>query len=112
MEQLIAWDPDVIVVDNHGRDPDTIIEQLKAEAEWASIPAVKNDRLYRIPSGVFFLDKGTSRVVYYLWLAKQIHPDLFEDVDIAEEMKYYFKTFYNYDMTTEEAEKALQGWGR
>ena len=112
LEQLIAWNPDVIIVDNHGHDPVTIIEQLRTDAEWASLPAVKNDRLHRIPSGVFFLDKGTSRVVYYLWLAKQLHPDVFEDVDLIAEMQYYFQTFYDYDMTVEEAEQALQGWGK
>ncbi len=109
-EQLLAWEPEVIIVDNHGGSPEQVIEELKSSADWASLPAVKNDRLYRIPAGVFFLDKGTSRTVYYYWLAKQLHPDLFEDVDLIKELKYYFKTFYDYELTTEEGEKVLAGW--
>ncbi len=109
-EQLLAWEPEVIIVDNHGHNPEQIIEELKTSADWTSLPAVKNDRLYRIPAGVFFLDKGTSRAVYYYWLAKQLHPDLFADVDLVKELKYYFETFYDYELSTAEAEKALAGW--
>lgn len=109
-EQLLAWEPEVIIVDNHGHDPEQIIEELKTSADWASLPAVKNDRLYRIPAGVFFLDKGTSSPVYYYWLAKQLHPDLFADVDLVQELQYYFRTFYDYELSAEEAERVLAGW--
>lgn len=109
-EQLLGWKPDAIIVDNHGRNPEEIINELKTGNDWSSLPAVKNDRIYRIPSGVFFLDKGTSRPVFYYWLAKELHPDLFQDVDLVEELKYYFSTFYNYDLSTEEAKNVLAGW--
>jgi len=111
-EQLLVWEPEVIIIDNHGRNPTVVIEELRTDADWASLPAVKSDRIHRIPSGVFFLDKASSKVVFFLWLAKKLHPEIFQDVDMVQEMKYYFETFYNYKMTTEEAEKALQGWGR
>lgn len=109
-EQLIAWAPQVILVDNHGRKPQLIIDELKKDADWASLPAVKNSRIYQIPAGVFFLDKGTTRPLYFYWLAKQLHPDLFQDIDMVKELKYYYKTFYGYDLSTEEAEKVLAGW--
>ncbi|MDD4803474.1 MAG: ABC transporter substrate-binding protein [Syntrophomonas sp.] len=109
-EQLIAWNPEVIIVDNHGHSPEKIIEDLKTNADWATLRAVKDNRIYRIPAGVFFLDKGTSQPLYYYWLAKQLHPDLFKDIDLIKEMTYYYKTFYNYDLKTEEAEKVIAGW--
>lgn len=109
-EQLLTWGPDVIIVDNHGRYPDKVIRDLRTNPDWASLPAVKTNRLYRIPSGVFFLDKGTSQPLYYYWLAKQLHPALFPDVDLVKETIYYFKTFYGYDLSAAEAEKVLAGW--
>jgi iron complex transport system substrate-binding protein len=109
-EQLLGWAPQVIIVDNHGRDPEIVIEKLKTSPEYASLPAVKNNRIYRIPAGVFFMDKGTSSPVYNLWLAKQLHPDLFKDVDLVKETKYYFTTFYSYNLTDAEAQKVLDGW--
>lgn len=109
-EQLLAWGPEVIIVDNHGRNPEQVIEDLTTNPDWSSMPAVKGNRIYRIPAGVFFIDKGTGRPLYYYWLAKQLHPDLFQDVDLIKEMKYYYKTFYDYELSTAEAEKALAGW--
>jgi iron complex transport system substrate-binding protein len=109
-EQLLAWNPEVIIVDNHGRNPKEIEKDLQTSLDWAPMPAVQNNRLYRIPAGVFFIDKGTCRALYFYWLAKQLQPDLFEDVDLIKEFKYYYKTFYDYDLSTEEAEKVLDGW--
>ena len=83
---------------------------MQTSPEWALMPAVRDERLYRIPAGVFFVDKGTSHALYYYWLAKQLHPHLFEDVDLIEKFKYYYKTFYDYDLSTEETEKILAGW--
>ncbi len=110
LEQLIAWNPDVIIMDNHGREPDRLIRDIYKDKSWQSITAVKNKRVYRIPSGVFFLDKGTSRPVYLLWLAKQLHPDRFNDIDMVKEMQAYFKTFYDFDLSPEQARHALRGW--
>lgn len=110
LEQLIAWNPDVIIMDNHGREPDRLIREIYANDNWRAINAVRNKRIHRIPSGVFFLDKGTSRPVYLLWLARQLHPDRFEDIDMVMEMQTYFREFYDYDLSVEEAERALQGW--
>ncbi len=109
-EQLLAWEPEVIIVDNHGGSPEKIIEQLKTKPLWAELPAVKSDRLYRNPAGVFFIDKGSSRAFYYLWVAKKLNPDLFSDINLVEELKYYYKIFYDYDLNTDEAKKVLAGW--
>lgn len=109
-EQLIGWKPEVIVVDNHGHSPEKVISDLQTNPDWASLPAVKNGRIYRIPSGVFFIDKGSARPLYYYWLAKQLHPDLFGDIDLIKEMQYYYKTFYDYELSNEEAQKIQAGW--
>ncbi len=109
MEQVIGWGPEVIFIDNHGREPEKVIENIKKDPSWAAVPAVKNGHIYRIPEGVFFLDKGTSAAVYLLWAAKKLHPDLFSDIDMAKELQYYFKEFYGYDLTKEQAEKILAG---
>ncbi len=106
-EQILAWAPEFIIVDNHGQKPKEVIKELKTEPVWASLPAVKNDHVYRIPSGVFFLDKGTSAPVFYLWAAQKLHPELFRDVDMTKELKFYFRNFYDFDLTTEEADQAI-----
>lgn len=59
-EQFLGWAPDVIIVDNHGNKPGEVIQDLLTHPDWAGLPAVRDKRIHRIPSGVFFLDKGTT----------------------------------------------------
>ena len=110
LEQVIAWNPDVIIVDNTGNNPDKVIDIISKDGAWAVIDAVKNNRIHKIPSGVFYLDKGSSKPLYYLWLAKQLVPEKFSDIDMVKEIKIYFKEFYRHDLSTEDAEHALRGW--
>jgi len=110
LEQVISWNPDVIIIDNHGREPDKVIKNICNDPEWSVLNAVKNKRVHRIPSGVFFLDKGSSRPVYLLWLAKQVTPEKFTDIDMVDEIRFYFKEFYDFDLSRKDAEHALRGW--
>ncbi len=110
-EQLLTWAPEVIIVDNHGGNPERVIERLQTSADWSVLPAVKNGRIYRIPTGVFFLDRATTAPIYYLWLAKQLHPGCFQDLDIAKEMQHYYSVFYDHHLSDEDANHALRGWG-
>lgn len=110
-EQLFAWDPEIILVDNHGNFPELVIKDMYKEgSRWASLQAVQNQQLYRIPAGVFFLDKGTTTTLMLTWLATVIQPELFADIDIIEEIQYYYREFYEFELTDEQAQKVLDGW--
>ena len=110
-EQLYTWDPDIILVDNHGDSPELVIESMYREnSKWASLKAVKNRQLYRIPSGVFFLDKGSTTTLLVLWMATLMHPELFTDVDMIAEIKYYYREFYEFELTDEQARMVIDGW--
>ena len=110
-EQLFDWNPDVIFVDNHGGRPDLVIKSmLKENSKWSTIKAVKENSLYRVPAGVFFIDKGTTTTLLTMWMAKTLHPELFLELNMIEEIKYYFKNFYDYDLSDEDAQNVLNGW--
>ena len=110
-EQLYTWDPDIILVDNHGGVPELVIKSMyRDNSKWSTLSAVKNEELHRIPSGVFFLDKGSTTTLLVLWMSTIMHPELFEDIDIIEEIKYYYSEFYEYELTDEEAQKVIDGW--
>ena len=40
-----------------------------------------------------------------LWLATIVQPELFSDIDIIEEIKYYYREFYEFELTDEQAQK-------
>jgi iron complex transport system substrate-binding protein len=110
-EQLFAWDPEIILIDNHGNYPDLVMkDMLKETSKWSSLQAVQTKELHRIPAGVFFLDKGTTTTLMLVWLATVIQPELFSDINLIEEIQYYYKEFYEFELTDEQAQKILDGW--
>ena len=110
-EQLYSWDPDIILVDNHGGLPGLVMESMYREGgKWTTLSAVQNQQLHRIPAGVFFLDKGSTTTLLVLWMATILQPELFEDIDMVEEVKYYYSEFYEFDLTDEQAQNVINGW--
>jgi iron complex transport system substrate-binding protein len=82
----------------------------KEGSKWAALQAVQNKQLYRIPAGIFFLDKGTTTTLMLIWLATIVQPELFADINIIEEIQYYYKEFYEFELTEEQAQRILDGW--
>ena len=110
-EQLYTWDPDIILVDNHGDNPELVIKSMYREnSKWATLKAVENKELHRIPSGVFFLDKGSTTTLLVMWMATLMQPELFSDIDMVEEIKYYYSEFYEYELTDDQARMIIEGW--
>ena len=110
-EQLYSWDPDIILVDNHGGLPALVMESMYREgSKWSTLSAVQNQQLHRIPAGVFFLDKGTTTTLLVLWMATILQPELFADIDMVEEVKFYYSEFYEYELTDEQAQNVINGW--
>lgn len=109
-EQLYEWDPDVILVDNHGNSPDLVKKHVLTNDKYKNLTAVKTEAVYRIPAGVFFLDKGSTTALMTLWLATMIQPELFTDISMVEELQKYYKEFYKFDLSTEDAQHILDGW--
>lgn len=110
-EQLFSWDPDIILVDNHGGLPGLVMESMYREgSRWSTLSAVQNKQLHRIPAGVFFLDKGSTTTLLVLWMATFLQPELFSDIDMIEEVKYYYSEFYEFELTDEQAQNVIDGW--
>ena len=110
-EQLYSWDPDIILVDNHGGLPGLVMQSMYREnSKWSTLSAVQNQQLHRIPAGVFFLDKGSTTTLLVLWMATILQPELFADIDMVEEVKYYYSEFYEFELTDEQAQNVIDGW--
>jgi iron complex transport system substrate-binding protein len=97
MEKVLEWNPDVLIID-FGTP-----EELFNDARWGSISAVKNGKVYKQPIGIFIWDRPTaeSAVLHPLWLAKVVYPDLFADIDLAQEIKRFYRLIMSFDLTDE-----------
>jgi iron complex transport system substrate-binding protein len=102
MEDILLWNPEYIFV---GRlySPDLVLK----DSRWQDVRAVKEGKVYQDPEGVFFWDGSSEGVLLMEFMAKKIHPELFQDLDMKKEIKDYYARFYNYKLTEAEAEKIL-----
>ncbi|MGI5916197.1 MAG: ABC transporter substrate-binding protein [Anaerolineae bacterium] len=99
-EQIAAWDPEMIfVVVSHNMEPQEIIDQLKADANyWSTLTAVQNGTFYGYPRDIFGWDQPEPRWILGMqWLSTKIHPELFSDTDMDAEVRSYFGELYGMD---------------
>ncbi|MBR3994413.1 MAG: ABC transporter substrate-binding protein [Clostridia bacterium] len=102
MEQIYQWNPECILITNFTTaTPETLYNDPK----WSGIDAVKNKRVYKMPLGMYrSYTCGVDTPVTLLWIAKTVYPDVFEDIDIIEETKKYYKEVFGVELTAKQAE--------
>lgn len=106
LEQLLRWDPQVI---NVGRFYSA--DLVRKDPRWAHVTAVRQGRVHELPEGVFFWDGSTEGVLLMLYLAKELYPDRFADLDLKQEIRHYYQQFYRYTLSERELEHMLAGRG-
>lgn len=106
LEQIYSWNPEVIIANEPGV-PDYIL----SDGKWSGLDAVINQRVYQMPVGVSRWGHPGSieTPLAILWLGKTVYPDLFEDVDLYEETKYFYKTFFEYELSDGQVSDILSG---
>ncbi len=105
MEQVIASNPDMIIIDR-GNPSD-----LKKDLRWKEIKAVRENKVYTVPSGVFLWSRPSaeSAVLYPLWMAFNAYPEKFSDLSYRQELKTFYKEIFNYEISNQQAEKIEKG---
>lgn len=110
LEQLLAWDPQVIIVNGEPKQDMTgnnAATAIMNDPDFATIQAVQSGRVYGGPKAPFsWIDRppGPNRVIGLRWLAKLVYPELY-DYEIEPEVRSFYKLFYHTDLTDEQ----LQG---
>ncbi len=106
MEQIYSWNPDIIFITNFNTYyPDDLYNNTVEGYDWSPVSAVQNERVYKMPLGMYrSYTPGVDCPVTLLWMAKTAYPDLFEDIDVIEEAKSYYKDVFGIELTDEQAE--------
>lgn len=103
LEQIAAWNPDIILVITFRGDPEALVEELKSDPKWGALQAVKEEKIYAFPLDHYGWDLPDPRWILGLtWVATKIHPERFADVDMMEEMYDFFNQMYGMDRTAVE----------
>lgn len=109
MEQIYKWNPDIIYISNFSNTmPDELLNNLIENQDWREVTAVKEKKVYKIPSGIYrWYPPSTDASLMLKWMAQKHYPDLFDDYSIAEEIKRHYSRFYHYDLSPEQIERIL-----
>ena len=110
VESIIQANPDVIIIGSSGNKAQAAIEKIKADLAWQSISAVKNNRIYANPTGTFPWDRySAEKALQILWAAQLFHPEQFKDLNMVEKTQAFYKKYYGYALSKENAEQILKG---
>ena len=113
-EQLLAWDPDVIVVNGEpkaDKSGSSAAEDILSNPDYASLKAVQDQKVYGTPNAPFsWVDRpaGPNRLIGMRWFSALIYPEYIKG-DINEEIHKFFDLFYHVDLSDEQLENVLKG---
>ena len=113
-EQLLAWDPDVIVVNGEpkaDKSGSSAAEDILSNPDYASLKAVQDQKVYGTPNAPFsWVDRpaGPNRLIGIRWFSALIYPEYIK-CDINEEIHKFFDLFYHVDLSDEQLENVLKG---
>lgn len=111
VEQLIAWDPDLIIAgfDAGYAEDGAAYDYMQADSVMKDLRAIKSGNIYEVPSAPFsWFDRPPSAnmILGVKWTAQILYPDLFH-YDLKEETKRFYKLFYFCDLTDAQLDDLL-----
>lgn len=103
-ETVIAYNPDIIITNSPKSR-----ENIAKNPAFSMLDAVKNSQIYTIPQGVYLWSVRSSEgALMPLWLAKVLYPDIFKDLNLADEVRHFYSKFYSYDLSDKEVSEILR----
>ena len=95
-EQVIEWNPDIILIHSTGKSHTFSIEDVLSDPDLQSINAVKNGTVYYAQTGYVGLVVaiGMTQVPY---MAKLFYPEKFEELDVEETGNRILEKYYGAD---------------
>lgn len=104
MEQIIKWNPDIIILSNFDKIlPEDIYNNKFEGQDWSKIDAVKNKKVFKAPIGIYRWDAPSAETPLMIkWIAKVAVVEVFNDYDIRKDIKDFYLEFFNYKLSDEE----------
>jgi len=108
IEQVLLWNPRVILVNEEGVD-----DYMKNNSLWSHLDAVKQGRIYKMPTGISRWGHPGSleTPLALLWTVKTLYPEYSGSIDLRDETKRFYKNYFNYKLTDTMTDSILSGKG-
>ena len=104
LEQILVWNPEVIIT----TDPN-FHDLARSDQRWSEVAAVKAGRVHlapRLPFGWVDFPPGVNRLIGARWLVSVLYPEQFPE-DIQPVVKDFYKQFYHVDLTDAQVHRLL-----
>jgi iron complex transport system substrate-binding protein len=100
LEQILAWNPDIIWVPAYAS---YTVGSILGDPKWADIKAVRSKAVYRFPSSLEPWDYPTAAAVLGLrWGLYNLHPELFSIADLKAQSDAFYTLVYGKKFTLEQ----------
>lgn len=99
MEQLLLWDPEVILF-----APESIYDTVAADKTWQELSAIKNNKYFEVPSGPYNwmgTPPSVNRYMGMIWITQLLYPDQ-AGYNAYEEAARYYDLFYHTKLTEDQ----------
>ncbi|MDR3260390.1 MAG: ABC transporter substrate-binding protein [Tannerella sp.] len=107
-EQILLWNPDIIIY--AGASVEIKEQDVLSNPALKNTKAGRNNRIYINPKGLFSWDRYSAEEALQIqWAAQKFYPERFKDFDVITETISFYKSFFNYSLTGEEAEMIIKG---
>lgn len=109
IEQVLKWNPDVIIAS----DP-TFYQNIYSDPIWQNVKAVKDHQVYLVPNSPFNWFEnppGANTILGIPWTAKVLYPDKFNDLNLKNKTNEFYSNFYHYNLTDKEVTSIITSSG-
>ena len=106
IEQILLWNPDVIVTIDQ-----EFAASVRNDPSWASVKAVRDNRVHlspKMPFGWVDFPPGVNRLIGLWWLAKILYPERFPE-DLRALTQDFYSRFYHVTPTAAQIDHVLAG---
>ena len=102
-EQLLGWNPDYLLVWSKEE-----IEALYKDARFKSLNAVKNKKVFAVPTGAHVWTNYTpEQPLAVLWAAGKFYPSKFSEASLKNAALDFYSKFFDYRLTSEQLNQIL-----
>jgi iron complex transport system substrate-binding protein len=106
IEQILIWNPDVIVTIDQ-----EFAASVRSDPSWAPVKAVRDNRVYlspKMPFGWVDFPPSVNRLIGLWWLAKILYPERFPE-DLRALTQDFYSLFYHVTPTAAQIDHVLAG---
>ena len=109
IEQVLKWNPDIIIASDS-----TFYQNVYSDPLWQNVKAVQDKQVYLVPNSPFNWFEnppGANTILGIPWTAKVLYPDKFSALDLNNITKEFYSEFYHYNLTDDEVNSIITSSG-